>query len=140
AAPTAAAPPPAEPAPLDEAAVQKLRRNWKEFLTAVRTECGFRLEAAMKDVRDIAIGPNTVAFAFGDRKFSRDMAAQPDMLTKLAAVLGHLLGRPITLECQLGEQAALPNMVTVTPLLAAHEGVDPLVAYAVAELRAEVVK
>jgi hypothetical protein len=95
----------------------------------------------MKSIRDIAVADNAVAFAFGENSFARDMVAQPEILTKVAAIVANLLGRSVSLECQLGEKAHLTNMVTLTPKTSGGEsGPDPLIEYAVAELRAKVVK
>ncbi len=134
-------PSPAEPAPLDATAAMKLNSQRKELLAAVRSQCGFRVEAAMKSVRDIAVANNAVAFAFGENSFARDMVAQPDILTKVAAIVSNLLGRSVSLECQLGEKAHLTNMVTIaTKTTDGESGPDPLIEYAVSELRAKVVK
>lgn len=125
-----------EPAPLDEAAIQRLRSNWEEFKRMVRDKNGVRVQAAINMVRDIAVADQTVAFAFGNNQFSRDMLAEPETLGQVAGILSSVLGRTVKLECQMGEKAKLTNMIQVR-----HEeadGDDPLVEYAVSTLGAEV--
>lgn len=128
-----------EPPPLDSAAIQKLNARWKEFMSSVRTQCGVQVEAALRAVRDIAVGEQAVAFAFGTNEFSRSMVARPETLPKVVNILSSILGRAITLECQVGEQAKLARMVTVKTDDQQGDGPDPLVAYAVSDLGAEVV-
>ncbi|MBX3012496.1 MAG: DNA polymerase III subunit gamma/tau [Caldilineaceae bacterium] len=138
-APKVEAPPaPAEPPPLDAAAIQKLRSQWEQFRGAVRSNCGMRVWATLPSIKDIAVAEHSVAFAFGNNQFARDMMAEPETLDKVAGILSALLSRPIRLECQMGERAQLTNMVTVHT--EENNGVDPLLEYAVATLGAEVVE
>jgi DNA polymerase-3 subunit gamma/tau len=140
AAPGAAAKPGPLP-PLDTAAIQKLRSKYRgEFLVEVRKQCGNQVEAALRSVRDIAIAEQTVAFAFGENKFTRDMVARPETLQKVATILANLLGRPVQLECQMGEKAQMSNLVATTAGRRGEDGPDPLVEYAVASLGAEVIE
>lgn len=145
-APTPSAPPPVtetpkEPPPLDLTAIKRLNDQWKDhFLPAVRKQCGVRVEAALRGVRDIAVSQDTVAFAFGANDFTRAMVAEPETNTKIVAMLSKILGRSVKLDCQPGERAQLTNMITVTPLARENDGVDPLLEYAVSTLGAEVVQ
>jgi hypothetical protein len=127
-----------QPAPLDGRALQQLRTRWNEFKGIVRQQCGLKVQAAVNSVRDIAVGTGTVAFAFGENHFARDMIAQVETLDKVTAILGQIMGRPVTLECQLGEQARVTNRVVSDADLAADGGADALVEYAVDQLNAEV--
>ncbi len=137
---SAAAPTPAaEPPPLDAAALQTLRSRLGEFKAIVRQQCGIKVQAALNSVRDIAVGPNVVAFAFGENHFARDMVARPETLEKVTNILGQILNRAVTVECQLGEQAQLSNMITTNSSTPESSGNDPLVQYAVKQLNAEVV-
>lgn len=128
-----------EPPPLDGAAIQKLNARWKEFMVVVRSQCGVQVQAALKAVKDIAVGEQTVALAFGANEFSRDMVARPDTLPKVAAILSTFVGRSVILECQVGEQAKLARMINMTPSQQQLDGPDPLVEYALSDLGAEVV-
>jgi DNA polymerase-3 subunit gamma/tau len=131
--------PPAEP-PLDGAALTKLQARWNEFKGIVRQQCGIKVQAGINSVRDIAVGANTVAFAFGENHFARDMVARPETLSQVTTILSNILGRSVNLECQLGEQARLSNMAITTPTTPVKAGADPLVEYAVNELQAQVVE
>lgn len=128
----------AEPPPLDEAAVQRLRSQWEAFKQAVKTKGGVRVLAAINTVRDIAVADQTVAFAFGNNQFTRDMLADPEINGKVAGILSSLLSRPVKLDCQMGDHARLLNMVAIhnTQL----DGADPLLEYALSTLGAEVVE
>ncbi|MCX6045282.1 MAG: hypothetical protein NT075_09215, partial [Chloroflexi bacterium] len=128
-----------EPPPLDGAAIQKLNTRWKEFMVVVRSQCGVQVQAALKAVKDIAVGEQTVALAFGANEFSRDMVARPDTLPKVAAILSTFVGRSVILECQVGEQAKLARMINMSPSQQQLDGPDPLVEYALSDLGAEVV-
>ncbi|MCB0079672.1 MAG: DNA polymerase III subunit gamma/tau, partial [Caldilineaceae bacterium] len=134
------APSPAEsePPPLDEVAIQRLRSHWEEFKRMVRDKSGLRVQAALAAVRDIAVSDQTVAFAFGNNQFSRDMIAEPEIMGHVVGLLSSVLGRSVRLECQMGEKATLTNMIQVQH--EAEDGDDPLVEYAVATLGAEVME
>lgn len=129
---------PAEPPPLDEAAVQRLRSQWEAFKQAVKTKGGVRVLAAINTVRDIAVADQTVAFAFGNNQFTRDMLADPETNGKVAGILSSILSRPVKLDCQMGEQARLLNMVQVHS--EQRDGADPLLEFALSTLGAEVVE
>ena len=128
-----------DPAPLDESAGATLRHQWNDFLTTMRSRCGHEVQAALRTVRDVAVSDNTVAFAFGNNDFTRKMVQKPDTLRAVAAALSEMLGRPVNLECQLGEKAELRNVIGSTERTEV-KGPDPLVEYAVDELGAEIVE
>ena len=129
---TAAAPP-----PLDDAAVKRLQNQWKQFLATARQQCGLQVQAALNSVRDMAVGGDSVAFAFGANVFSRDVIAKPEVLAKVSAILASILGRTVTLECQVGEHARLSATVQAA---SAGSGPDPLVEFAISDLGAQVVE
>jgi DNA polymerase-3 subunit gamma/tau len=140
-APVVETPPPVvEPPPLDAGALQRLRTRWNEFKSIVRQQCGLKVQAGINSVRDIAVGQNTVALAFGENHFARDMVARPETLDAIAGILSTILGRPITVECQLGEQARPSGKLIMAVTGAENGGPDLLLEYAVSELRAEVVE
>ena len=127
-------------APLDEAAVHKLTTEWKNFLAVVRTECGHREQAALNTVRDMAVTSNTVALAFGNNQFTRDMIAKPETNAIIADLLSRFLGRAVALDCQMGEQAHVLNPIGTQSTTVDDDGPDSLLDYAVENLRAKVVK
>ena len=137
-------PPPAQsvaapPPPLDQAAVANLRGQWNEVLAVVRERVGIKQQAALRAVRDIAIGENAIALAFGNNKFAKDMISEPTTLAQVSAVLAQFIGRQVTLECQEGEHATLSAAAgRVIQEQAKPDGPDPLLEYAVSELGAEV--
>ena len=129
----------AEPAVLDAEAARRLWARWKEFLAAVKIQCGQQVTAALQAVRDVAVSDQAVAFAFGNNEFSRNMVAKPEVLPGVTAVLTTFLGRDAILECQMGEKAAPgrpPGQRDRTPAA----GPDPLIEFAVSDLGAEVLE
>jgi len=127
-----------EAAPLDEAAIKRLQQGWDQFKKLVRDKSGVRVQAALSAVRDMAVADQTVAFAFGNNQFSRDMIAEAEISGQLVGLLSALLGRPVKLECQMGDTAHLTNMIQVQR--EESDGEDPLVEYAVSALGAEVIE
>jgi DNA polymerase-3 subunit gamma/tau len=132
------APAAAEPAPLDEAAVKRLQQQWDQFKKLVRDKSGVRVQAALSAVRDMAVADQTVAFAFGNNQFSRDMIAEPEIMGQIVGLLSSMLGRPVKLDCQMGDTARLTNMVQLQH--DQSDGDDPLVEYAISALGAEVLE
>jgi len=126
-------------APLDQEAVSKLRARWNEVLAAVRQQSGLKQQAALRAVRDIAIGENAVALAFGNNKFAQNMISEAETLAQVSTILAHFVGRQVAVACQEGERATLPAAAgRVVHEKAAADGPDPLLEYAVSELGAQV--
>jgi DNA polymerase-3 subunit gamma/tau len=121
----------------DEAVVQKIQTRWKEFTQIVRQQCSQQVWAALNTVRDLGVGENGVAFAFGNNQFTHDIIAKPETLERVAGLLSTWLGRPMTIHCQMGEHAVVPKTggKLATPVSSTAE--DPLVSYAMADLNAE---
>ena len=115
------------------------RVEWNRFLATIRGRCGHEVQAALRTVRDIAVAQNNVAFAFGANDFTRKMVERPETLKVVAGALSDLLGRPVLLECQMGDKAQLYNVVGASPGTGKDDGPDPLVEYAVKELGARVI-
>ena len=119
-------------------------RKWntrrEEYLKVIRDRCGHQVQAALRAVRDIAVGEHNLAFAFGNNQFARDMVAQPETLKIVTATLSEFLGRKVQIECQMGDRAVLPR-VAGAPSVGIHgDGPDPLVEYADNELGAQVIE
>ena len=128
-----------EPPPLDNAAVSRLRAQWNDVLAAVREQCGLKQQAALRAVRDIAIGENAVALAFGNNKFARDMISEGGTLTQVSTILAQFIGRQVAVECQEGETATLSAAAgRVVRDENKTGGPDPLLEFAVSELGAQV--
>ncbi len=133
------APAHAEPVKVDAEAARRLHARWKEFMAQVKAQCGPNLPAALQAVRDIAVSDQSVALAFGNNEFSRNMVAKPENLPSVSAILSTFLGHQITLECQLGEKAVLSGRL-VGVVDAPTSGPDPLVEFAVTTLGAQVLQ
>ena len=125
-------------APLDRAAVNKLRSGWKkDFGALVRQRCGHKVQAALNSVRDIAVSEQMVVLAFGTNDFALEMISRPDIQIQITDLLAEFLGRNVQVECQPGEQASVSNPIDGQGL-EENTGPDPLVAYAVNSLGAQV--
>lgn len=130
---------PAEPPPLDIAAVKKLRSQWKQLQAQIKADLGVSVVAAFNCVRDIAVSDQAVALAFGNNAFAKDMLSQTENHNQMVRILSDFLGRPVQLECQIGDQAKLSRRVAANDLLEG-DATDPLVEYAVNNLGAVVVE
>ncbi len=129
------------PPPLDQEAVERLRGQWRRFLDIVRQRCGLKQQAALRSVRDVAVGEQVVVFAFGKNEFACRLIAEPRTLEQVARVLSDFLGRSVGLECHTGEQAVLPaNAGRAVSHPERADRPDPLLEYAVNELGAHVVE
>ena len=65
------------------------------------------------------------------------MTAKPENLQQITAILTQMLGRPVILECQMGDIAELKGL-TATSQNQPSDGSDPLVDFAVQDLGAEI--
>jgi DNA polymerase-3 subunit gamma/tau len=129
-----------EEPPLDQEAIQKLSGSqWDQFLVTVRNQLGHKVQASLRAVRDIAVSENVVALAFGVNQFSRDMISAPETMSKVVDLLSNYLGRNVRVDCQMGETAKLAGLIAVVSD-SEPDGPDPLVEYAVSNLRASVVE
>ena len=135
----ATATPDSVPAPLDNAAVSRLRAQWNDVLAAVRDQSGLKQQAALRAVRDIAIGENAIALSFGNNKFARDMISEGETLIQVSTILARFIGRQVAVECQEGETATLSAAAgRVVRDEGKADGPDPLLEFAVSELGAQV--
>ena len=137
--PEASSVPKAEPPVLDLEAAKRLHASWKDFLSAVKTQCGFQVQAALNTVRDFAVSQHSVAFAFGNNEFTHAMVSRPEVLTAVTTILSTFLGRQVTLECQMGDKAVLAGRI-VSAAETPTTGPDPLVEFAVTTLGAQLLK
>lgn len=129
-----------EPPPLDQAAIKKLRDQWKGLQAQIKTDLGVKVWAALNSVRDIAVSEQGVAFAFGNNAFAQQMLSQTENHSRLVTILSDFLGRPVQLECQLGETAKLARTVAAGAEIRDDDSPDPLVEYAVNNLGAKIVE
>ncbi len=126
-------------APLDAEAMQRLRGRWDEFLTTVRNQCGPKEQASLRSIRDLAIGGNAVAIAFGNNSFTQGVISEAKTKDAVSGILAEILGQQVTLICQSGEKATIPSATGQAVEEEPASGPDPLLAYAISELGAEVV-
>ncbi len=125
-------------APLDAEAMQRLRGRWDEFLTTVRERCGPKEQASLRSIRDLAIGGDAVAIAFGNNSFTQGVISEARTKDAVSGILAEILGQQVTLICQSGEKATIPSTTGQAVEEEQASGPDPLLAYAVSELGAEV--
>ncbi|MCY4118405.1 MAG: DNA polymerase III subunit gamma/tau [Caldilineaceae bacterium] len=123
---------------LNADALRLLRQRWGEFLTAVRSRCGPKQQASLRSIKDLAIGADSVAMAFGNNTFAQGVISEAATREAVADILGEFLGQKVSLSCQSGDKANLS--AAAGPVLEEEQtaGIDPLIEYAVAELGAEV--
>ncbi len=125
-------------APLDAEAMQRLRNRWDEFMNTVRERCGPKQQASLRSIRDLAIGGDSVAIAFGSNSFTQGVISEPNTRDAIAAILTEILGQQVTVICQSGEKASIPSNTGQAVEENPTNGPDPLLEYAVSELGAQV--
>ena len=123
---------------LNPDALRLLRARWDEFLTTVRSRCGPKQQASLRSIKDLAIGADSVAMAFGNNTFAQGVISEAATKEAVAAILGEFLGQKVSISCQSGDRANL--RAAAGPALEEEQAVgkDPLIEYAVAELGAKV--
>ena len=124
--------------PLDAAAMQLLRGRWDEFMSAVRERCGLKEQASLRSMRDLAIGGDAVAIAFGNNSFAQSVISEAKTKEAISGILAEILGQQVTLICQSDEKASIPSATGQAVEEHQASGPDPLVEYAVSELGAQV--
>ena len=124
--------------PLDAEAMQRLRDRWDEFLNEVRDRCGPKEQASLRSIRDLAIGGDSVAMAFGNNVFTQGVISEAKTKDTISGILAEILGQQITLICQGGDKATIPTDAGRAVEEKQAGGADPLLEYAVSELGAEV--
>ncbi len=127
-----------ETTPLDAQATQRLRENWDRFLNAVRERCGPKEQASLRSIRDLAIGGDSVAMAFGNNSFTLGVISEAKTKDSVAVILSEILGQQVSIICQSGDQATIPTAAGRAVEEASADGQDPLLEYAVSELGAKV--
>ena len=125
-------------APLDAEAMQRLRNRWDEFMNTVRERCGPKQQASLRSIRDLAIGGDAVAIAFGNNTFTQGVISEANTRDTIAAILTEILGQQVTVICQSGEKASIPSNTGQAVEENPTSGPDPLLEYAVSELGAQV--
>ena len=125
-------------APLDAEAMQRLRNRWDEFMNTVRERCGPKQQASLRSIRDLAIGGDAVAIAFGNNSFTQGVISEARTKDAIASILTEILGQQVTVICQSGEKASIPSNTGQAVAENSASGPDPLLEYAVSELGAQV--
>ena len=127
-----------ETTPLDAEATQRLRENWDGFLNTVRERCGPKEQASLRSIRDLAIGGDSVAMAFGNNSFTLGVISEARTKDAISAILAEVLGQQVTIICHSGDKATIPTTAGRAVEEKSTGGPDPLLEYAVSELGAEV--
>jgi len=95
-------PSPSKPVP-DAQVVEVLRANWTEFLQATEKACGASLRGSLRTLRNVVASGNDIYFAF-EHDFAKTMLERPANKAAVQDLLAGLLGRPVRLHCQVGQQ------------------------------------
>ena len=135
-APKAEVAPELDSVPMDPAAMAQLQAGWKEIQAMVRAQCGHKVQAALRSVRDMAASESVVALAFGNNQFAMDMIAKPETLQEVAGLISTYLNRNVQIECQIGMHAQIARAIGAAST-EGNDGPDPLIEYAVGDLGAE---
>ena len=114
-----------ETTPLDAQATQRLRENWDRFLNTVRERCGPKEQASLRSIRDLAIGGDSVAMAFGNNSFTLGVISEAKTKDSVAVILSEILGQQVSIICQSGDQATIPTAAGRAVEEASADGQDP---------------
>jgi DNA polymerase III gamma/tau subunit len=128
----------------DDQVVEVLRENWTVLLQATEAARGGSVRGALRTLRQVIASGDDIYFAF-ESEFSKNTVERATNKAALQDLIGQLLGRPIRLHCQVGNevtgvQPAQSKTVESPPALPAadsHElADDPVVEHALHNLGA----
>jgi DNA polymerase-3 subunit gamma/tau len=108
----------------DEKVVAVLRTHWAALLQAAEAAQGPSLKGALRTLRNVVARGGDIYFAF-EHEFAKERVERPGNKTVVQDLLAQLLGRPVRLHCQVGQQ--------VTGVTASQEEVVPSTAAPAAE-------
>ena len=87
----------------DERVVSVLRAHWAALLQAAETARGPALKGALRTLRNVVASGGEIYFAF-EHEFAKDRVERPGNKAVVQDLLAQLLGRPVRLHCQVGQQ------------------------------------
>lgn len=76
--------------------------NWDRFMATAKATCGFKIHAALKSVREVAVIGRTLEFHFAPaHQFARDMIEKPEVKAQVENTWRQVLGEAVSIRCVL---------------------------------------
>jgi DNA polymerase III subunit gamma/tau len=101
-----------------------VRANWDHFLVLARKQCGVKVQAALRSVREVGAVGQTIVLQF-THTFARDLVNELANRSQVEALLEGIVGRKVEVRCVVtGESIAAPPVPPVAPSLAARPQED----------------
>ncbi|MEJ5199506.1 MAG: hypothetical protein WHX53_11330, partial [Anaerolineae bacterium] len=97
--PRETAPRPA-PAPADAELRQAVRAQWERFLAAAGKQCGMKVQAALRSVKEIDVVNSVLILRFA-HAFARDLVNQNENRSQVEMLWDGLLKTHVTVRCAL---------------------------------------
>jgi hypothetical protein len=92
------------------------RANWDHFLVLARKQCGMKVQAALRSVREVGAVGQTIVLQF-THSFARDLVNELANRSQVEALWEEILGRKVEVRCVVvGESIAAPPAATVAPV------------------------
>lgn len=99
--------PPAQGAPGD--LLQFAQANWDRFLQMAGKQCGMKVQAALRSVRELDVAGQALVFQFA-HAFARDLVSQAENRALVEGAWHEIAGRRVPIRCVLvGESPAAPE-------------------------------
>jgi hypothetical protein len=89
------------------------RANWDHFLTLAGKQCGMKVQAALRSVRDISAAGQTIVLQF-THTFSRDLVNQVANRQQVEALWEEILRRRVEVRCTVAGEAPATSSVSPT--------------------------
>jgi DNA polymerase III subunit gamma/tau len=97
-----------EPAPAPPAADAgdelhvRVTANWDRFMAVAKTQCGFKITAALKNVKEVETEGRVLVLRFpAAHNFSREMVEEPTHKAQVEAAWRQVLGEEVGVRCSL---------------------------------------
>jgi hypothetical protein len=92
------------------------RANWEQFLALAGKQCGMKVQAALRSVREVGGTGQAIVLQF-THAFSRDLVNEMANRAHVEALWEEILGRRVELRCTVVGEA--PATHSATPVAAA---------------------
>lgn len=115
-------PRPAQPVP-DSQVVEILRANWTTLLQAAETLRGPQLRGALRTLRNVVASGDDIYLAF-ERDFAKNVVEKSANRQTVEDLIDQLLGRRVTVHCQVGAQVTGVPEPRTAPAPAARPTVE----------------
>ena len=116
-------PRPAQPVP-DSEVVEVLRANWTTLLQVAESLRGPQLRGALRTLRNVVASGDDIYLAF-ERDFAKNVVEKTANRQTVEDLIDQLLGRRVTVHCQVGAQVTGVPQQRSTPAPVARPPAEP---------------